>query len=109
MSDQEFKKKRIVFDDTDVRHAQLKIRLQYDELSQAEFFRALITGYIEKDRHLLKFLDTYKEKKGIQSKRKRKRAQEDLDESDHLMGRFGIKDEELESIFDMIAKERPDL
>ena len=109
MSKQEFKKKRIVFDDTDVRHAQLKIRLQYDSLTQAEFFRALITGYIDKDRNLLKFLENYKESKGIQSKKKRKAIQNDLDASEHLMGKFGIKDEELENIFDLIAKDNPDL
>ena len=109
MSKQEFKKKRIVFDDTDVRHAQLKIRLQYDELTQAEFFRALISGYIDKDRNLIRFIDAYKEKKGIQSKKKRKKIQNDLDAADHLMGRFGIRDEELENIFDLIAKDNPDL
>ena len=109
MSKQDFKKKRIVFDDTDIRHAQLKIRLQHDDLTQAEFFRALITGYIEKDRSILRFLNTYKEQKNIQSKKKRKIIQDDLDDADHLMAKFGIKDEELENIFDLIAKENPDL
>ena len=109
MSKQDSKKKRIVFDDTDVRHAQLKIRLQYDELTQAEFFRALITGYIEKDGNLVKFIDNYKEAKGIQSKKKRKTIKSDLDKADHIMGQFGIKDEELENIFDLIAKDNPDL
>jgi glycerol-3-phosphate responsive antiterminator len=109
MSKQDFKKKRIVFDDTDIRHAQLKIRLQHDELTQAEFFRALISGYIDKDRHLINFINNYKEKKGIQSKKKRGLIKEDLEAADHLMGKFGIKDEELENIFDLIAKENPDL
>ena len=43
------REKKIVFNDTDKRHADLKIRLQHDDLSQSEFFRAMITGYIEKD------------------------------------------------------------
>ena len=109
MSKQDFKKKRIVFDDTDIRHAQLKIRLQHDELTQAEFFRALISGYIDKDRHLINLILSYKEEKSIQSKKKRKIIQDDLEEADHLMAKFGIKDEELENIFDLIAKENPDL
>ena len=109
MSKQDFKKKRIVFDDTDIRHAQLKIRLQHDDLTQAEFFRALITGYIEKDKSIIRFLNSYKEEKSIQSKKKRKIIQDDLEEADHLMAKFGIKDEELENIFDLIAKENPDL
>ena len=31
------------------------------------------------------------------------------DKADHIMGQFGIKDEELENIFDLIAKDNPDL
>ena len=51
------KNKKIVFDDTDIRHAKLKIRLQHDGLSQAEFFRAFVTGYIEKDGDIIKFIN----------------------------------------------------
>ena len=52
--------KKIVFGDTDKRHADLRIRLHVDELKQGEFFRAIVTGYIEQDEDLLKFLDKYK-------------------------------------------------
>ena len=51
--EEEFKKKKILFDDTDIRHAQLKIRLQHDSLSQAQFFRALISGYLSKDKFII--------------------------------------------------------
>ena len=61
------KTKRLVFDDTDSRHVQLKIRLDYDGLSQAEFFRSFITGYLNKDELVMNFIHTYKEKKKIQS------------------------------------------
>jgi len=102
------KVKKIVFDDTDIRHAQLRIRLQNDGLSQAEFFRALITGYIEKDKNIIKYIVSYMEKRG-DSKRKVQILKKDLDMADHLMGKFGIEDEELENIFDLIAEENPDL
>ena len=101
--------KRIIFNDTDVRHAQLKIRLERDGLSQAEFFRAYITAYLEKDEEIIDFIKSYKERKGIQTKRSRKVIEkEDLDQN-NLMSKFGIKDEELENIFDLIAEEHPDL
>lgn len=106
---QESKKKRIVFNDTDIRHAQLKIRLQQDNLSQTEFFRTLITGYIEKDGLILKFIDNYKEKNNLQSKRKRKFINNDQARANDIMSKFGIKDEDLENIFDLIAEEHPDL
>ena len=53
-------KKKVIFDDTDTRHARLKIRLEYDGLSQAEFFRSFITGYLEKDKSIMDFIQRYK-------------------------------------------------
>ena len=41
--------KKIVFLDTDHRHAQLILRLRHHGLTQSDFFRALISGYIEGD------------------------------------------------------------
>ena len=57
MASQKNKEKRVVFTDTDVRHAQLKIRLQHDGFTQSDFFRAIITGYLENDGQIVKFLD----------------------------------------------------
>ena len=104
-----FKKKKIVFDDTDIRHAQLKIRLQHDSLSQAQFFRALISGYLSKDKFIMSYIDKFKKENNVQSKAKRKVAQDDYEKSEHLMAKFGFGDDELENIFDMIAEEYPDL
>ena len=109
MSKQESKKKKIVFDDTDIRHAQLKVRLQHDGLSQAEFFRCMITGYINKDETLLQYVQDYKASKKIQSKAKRKKIKKDIEVGDDLMAKFGFKDDEIENIFDLIAEEHPDL
>ena len=36
-------------------------------------------------------------------------AKKDKEKSDDLLSQFGIKDGELENIFDIIAKEHPDL
>ena len=70
--------KKVVFYDTDKRHADLKIRLHYDGLTQAGFFRSMITGYLEV---------------GDETKKK-----------------FSLlEDDEVESIFDMIEKEFPEL
>ena len=40
--------KKIVFYDTDHSHAELKVRLKQDGISQSEFFRSVMTGYIIK-------------------------------------------------------------
>ena len=103
------KNKKIVFDDTDVRHAKLKIRLQHDGLSQAEFFRAMITGYIEKDSTFLVYLKKYKEQHKRQSKKNILKIHKDIESGQEALERFGIVDGELEDIFDLIASDHPDL
>ena len=102
-------KKKVIFDDTDVRHARLKIRLEYDGLSQAEFFRSLITGYLENDKSVLDYITRYKKDNKKLSKRNLKYQKKDAEIADDLLGQFGIGDEELENIFDVIAKNNPDL
>jgi len=102
-------KKKVIFDDTDVRHARLKIRLEYDGLSQAEFFRSLITGYLENDKSVMEYITRYKNDNKKLSKRNLKYQAKDAQTADDLLGQFGIGDEELENIFDVIAKNNPDL
>jgi hypothetical protein len=102
-------KKKVIFDDTDVRHARLKIRLEYDGLSQAEFFRSFITGYLEKDKSVMEYITRYKESNNKLSKRNMKYQAKDFEAADDLLGQFGIADDELENIFDVIAKSNPDL
>ena len=103
------KVKKVVFDDTDVRHAQLKVRLEYDGLSQAEFFRSFITGYLNKDESVMEYIKKYKENNKKLSKRNLKYQNKDSEIAEDLLGKFGIKDEELENIFDVIAKSNPEL
>ena len=62
-------KKRIAFDDTDGRHAKLRVQLQRDGLSQAEFFRAYITAYLEKDANEMSFIHDYKLNNSVGQKR----------------------------------------
>jgi len=103
------KTKKIIFKDTDVRHAQLKVRLQRDGMTQAEFFRSLISGYLNEDRYMMDYIRRYKEENKIQSKRILGVIEKDDKASDDLMSKFGIQDDELENIFDLIAEEHPDL
>tara|TARA_Y100000593_G_C4317844_1_gene341917 strand:+ start:1229 stop:1558 length:330 start_codon:yes stop_codon:yes gene_type:complete len=109
MKDKPDNKKKVIFSDTDVRHAQLKVRLQYDGMSQSEFFRSFITGYLENDKNILDFIRKYKENNKKMSKRNMKYGKKDLEEAEDILGKFGIKDDELENIFDIIAKSNPEL
>jgi len=105
----EHKKKKIQFTDTDIRHAQLKIRLERENITQADFFRACVSGMSDGDHDLMKFIRRYKEEKSIGRKRDTKVTQQEDEQANDLMAKFGIKDDELESIFDLIAEEHPEL
>ena len=103
------KNKRIVFEESTHKHAQLKIRLEYDSLTQAEFFRSLIQGYLDKNPKIIKYIEEYKLQKDKDSKKNIKRRQKDKHKGEDLLEKFGIKDVEVENIFDLIEEEFPDL
>ena len=66
--------KRIVFNDNDHRHAKLIIRLKHDGLTQANFFRHLITGYLNGDERVCDFIDEVKP----QSQAKKKKSKNSI-------------------------------
>lgn len=98
--------KRIVFTDNDHRHAQFLIRLQYDGLTQSDFFRKVITGYINNDNDLLSFIDRVKD----QSQRRRSKSKKLMQTGKDKKRSLGLEDQELiDDLFDLIAEEHPDL
>ena len=96
--------KQICFEDLDKRHAEMKIRLHYDGLKSAEFFRGIITAYIEKDEDLLKIVDKIKEKRNV-SKVKRNKVKKAHKNSDEIIKKFGLDEGDVENIFDILEKE----
>ena len=65
-------KKKIIFSETDKRHAELKIRLNYDGLSQQAFFSSIVNGYLSSDEDIVKFISKTKEGR-IYTPRRRER------------------------------------
>ena len=102
-------KKKIVFYDTDERHVELKIKLQYHGMTQASFFRAVVSGMIEDDNAFSEFLRAYKEANNIQSKRQRRVADKEEATAKQINKSFSLEKDEINNIFDLIEKEHPDL
>ena len=101
--------KKIVFYDSDKRHAELKIRLKHDKLTQAEFFRTLVTGYLDKDEDVLRFLDKYIIQNGKQSKKNLVTNRKMIDKGKETERMFALDEEEIENIFDLLEQEHPEL
>ena len=96
--------KQICFETKVKRHANLKIRLHYDELSAKEFFNEIVKGYICHDERILSFIDEVKEKKLV-SKAKRKKISKSRKKAQTIKNQFALNEDEIENIFDIINRE----
>ncbi len=96
--------KQICFDSNDNLHANLKLRLHYDDLKIKEFFNEVIKAYVNKNEHIINFIEELKEQKGISKTRqnKTKRAHKKATKTEK---EFGLNKSEIENIFDIIEKE----
>jgi len=99
------RQKRIVFTDTDHRHAQFIIRLKHDGLTQSSFFRHVLGGYIEGDERILDFFSDISKL----SKPRKQKSQNHIKKGKKTQYDLGIDDKQLDNIFDLIAEEHPDL
>ena len=100
-------KKKIVFYDSDKRYADLKIRLQHDKLSQARFFRGIMSGYLDKDPDILNFVDKLKssEAKNHQSKKRNKQIRELINTGIGKADKILLDPDEIENIFDILENQ----
>ena len=104
-----YNKKKVVFYDTDKRHADLKIRLQNDDMSQNDFFRSLVTAYINNDPRIVDYLSEWRLNNKKQSKSKARISRKTMEEGQETKRKFGLDEATVENIFDIIEKHRPDL
>jgi len=94
--------KAITFAITDKQHADFRIRVHYDGLSQVGFFQAILQGYLEKDDMIAKYIEGYKEQNKIHSRNKRKKALELTKKGEEKLVEFNLSEKEKQDIFDLI-------
>ena len=109
MSEENKKIKRVVIKLPEKRHADFKIRLRYDDLTQTSFFRAVAEGYIGRDELLVQFIENYKSQKNLQSKHKKKKIAKARDERSETIRKFALNELEIDNIYDIAEEEHPDL
>lgn len=97
--------KKIVLYEEDTKHADLRLKLRYDRITQSKFFRTVIDLYLERDAN---FLDSLYKKTKISS-RNQTVIDEDFKEKEETEKTFGLNPEEIEDIFDLIAIEDEDI
>lgn len=101
--------KRISFMDNDKRNAEMIVRLKHDGLTKTKFFRAILTGYLERDAAIVDFIDRLKEETDSQSKTKTRKVKQLEEDGKRNKTKFGLNEGDIQNIFDMLEKEHPDL
>lgn len=91
-------------------HENLKIRLFYDEIkTQSEFFRYCVESYLSQDPLFMEFLDDYKINKKVQSKRRVTGSRKLREQGEKTLQDLALSEKDIESIFDMLEEELPEL
>lgn len=96
--------KGIMFSDTDKRHAELLVRLRRDGMSKSQFFREIITGYINNDPDIVSFVTRTKYKISRIGKNKIEKTNKEIQEGNQILKDFGITDGDIDFIFDLIER-----
>ena len=98
-------RKKIMFYDSEDRQIKLKVRCNFDGITQSQFFRMMITGYVENDDHVSEYIKICKERYQIQGLQKRMKNNQMQKQKHTLNKKFALDEEEIENIFDIIETE----
>jgi hypothetical protein len=98
-------RKKIMFYDSQDRQIKLKVRCNFDGITQSQFFRMMITGYIEGEDLIADYMNKCKEKYNIQGIQKRTKIKQIQKKTKSEEAKFSLKQGEIENIFDVIEQE----
>lgn len=90
-------------------HMDLKVRLDYHSIGMSEFVRACSEALLVGHPIMEQFMDNYKESSDKYSKRNNRIAKKDREKSDKLSVDLGLNMDEIESIFDIIEEDHPEI
>jgi len=104
-------RKKIIFYDSDQRYTELKIRLAQDGLSQPKLFRGVVTAYLKQDPDFMNFIDKIKvsKKSGNLPKERVREERRLINDGNRALKDLLFEDGEIEDIFDILARENPDI
>ena len=103
------KQKKVIFSIPENDKVKFKVQLQYDTLTQTQFFRGILSAYLMKEPNFMNFINSLKEELATQSKTQRSKVDRGLKEGRETSKKFALDDGEVENIFDILEKEHPEL
>mgnify|MGYP003662858869 FL=1 len=88
----------------------LKIRLHHHGITQAAFLRGVVKAFLQEEQHFMDWFGTWKlQNSSIKSAQRHHKSDKLKQAGEELASKFGINDGEIEDIFDVLAKEHPEL
>jgi len=88
----------------------LKIKLHHHGLTQAGFLRGVVKAFLDDDESFIQWFNVWKLRNSrVKSSKRHNKSARFKQEGERLASKFGIKDGEIEDIFDIIEKEYPEL
>jgi len=90
-------------------HIRFQTSLEKHNMTMSEFFRACCRGVSEDDEAMLAFIESYKETSEKHSKRNANITKKDAEVGDSILEDLGIGEEDIESLFDFIAEQHPEI
>ena len=97
--------KKIVFEETDHQHAKFIIRLRHNSITQSDFFRAVMDGFIESDERICSFIEDYAKDRRLMNKQRIEKSRMLKNFGRQKIQDFGFSKNEIDEIFDMIEEE----
>jgi len=101
--------KRIHFYANKDAHIRFRASLEKHNMTMSEFLRACCDAVSEDDKDMMKFLSSYKDKTKKHSKSKSKILKKDSEKSDKILEDLGIDENDIQSLFDFIADQHPEI
>jgi hypothetical protein len=95
----------IGFEDQDTTYAKLLIKLKHEGITKRQFFRGVVASFIDDDPTFVDYIVEFKKRKNLYVKSKQKILDKERSVSDSLDRKFGLSEEDVEDIFDMLEEE----
>ena len=109
MSDNEKEAKRVRFYIKNDAHIRFKKKKKKHSISMSEFLRACCQAVSDDNPLMLDFINHHKDVSGKHSKRNKEILKKDREKGDALLEEFGIGEEDIENLFDLIADQHPEI
>jgi|TARA_R110000772_G_scaffold161877_2_gene273024 3-deoxy-D-arabino-heptulosonate 7-phosphate (DAHP) synthase len=90
-------------------HIRFRASLEKHNMTMSEFFRACCDAITEDDKTMLSFVDSYKEASDKHSKKNTKITKKSQEIGDSILSDLGIGEDDIESLFDFIAEQHPEI